>query len=62
MSKFILRVCVYLVVSVFIAGGLARGTFAGIIMEQVKYENGSSHKNKETIYISKNKVKSISEG
>jgi len=46
MSKFIPRVCVYLVVSVFIAGGLARGTFAGIIMEQVKYENGSSQKNK----------------
>ncbi len=62
MGKFIFRVCVYLVVSVFIIGGLARGVFAGIIMEQVGYENGSSQKNKETIYISKNKVKSVSEG
>jgi hypothetical protein len=55
-------VCVYLVVSVFIAGGLARGAFAGIIMEQVTYEKGSSEKNKQTIYISRNKVKSVSEG
>jgi uncharacterized protein DUF4412 len=62
MSKFILRVCVYLFVSVFIVGGLARELFAGIIMEQVRYEKGSSQKDKGKIYISNNKVKFAQDG
>lgn len=62
MGKFILRVSVYLVVSVFIVGGLARGVFAGIIIEQVRYEKGGSDKGKETIYISKNKFKVVGDG
>lgn len=62
MAKFIIRVCVYLVVSVFVAGGLAKGVFAGLIIEQVSYEKGSSQKEKETLYVSKNRVKSVREG
>ncbi|MER3445323.1 MAG: hypothetical protein C4291_00140 [Candidatus Dadabacteria bacterium] len=61
MGNSIIRVCFYLVVSVFVAGGLAIGAFGGIIIEQVGYEKGSSQKNKETLYVSKNKVKSFSE-
>ena len=59
MSKFIVRVCVSLIVMVFIVSGLARGVLAGIIMEQVRYEKGSSEKDKGTIYISKNRVKFV---
>jgi hypothetical protein len=62
MGKFILRVCVYLFLSAFTVGGLARELFAGIIMEQVRYEKGSSQKDKAKIYISNNKVKFVQDG
>ncbi len=62
MSKFIVRACVTLIVATFIVGGLVAKGFAGVIIEQMRYEKGSSEKNKETIYISKNKVKFVQEG
>ncbi len=62
MSKFIARVCVTLIAATFIVGCLVGKGFAGVIIEQVRYEKGSSEKNKETIYISKNKVKFVQEG
>jgi uncharacterized protein DUF4412 len=62
MSKSIFKVCVSLIVMMFIVSGLARGALAGIVMEQVRYEKGSSEKDKGTIYISKNKVKFVQNG
>lgn len=62
MGKLVMRVCVFLVVSSFITVGLAKRVFAGIIMEQIRYEKGSSEKDKGKIFISNNKVKFVQDG
>jgi hypothetical protein len=60
MNKFI-RVYISFFVIAIIAFGLVKNAFAGIIMEQLRYEKGSTQKDKGTIFISNNKIKFVQE-
>lgn len=63
MSDFFVRGFVFLSLAVLLsAGGLADKAFGGVIMEQVRYQKGSTQKSKGKIYISENKIKVSGEG
>jgi hypothetical protein len=59
MNKFIVKIYAALIMVMLIVSGLMGMAFAGVIMEHVTDVNGNPHKG--TIYISKNKVKILSD-
>ncbi len=61
MNKPITRVYFSFFVIMVIASSLAANAHAGLIMEQLRFEKGSTQKNKGTIFISNNKIKFVQE-
>ena len=54
------RVKVVFVVAVLLAfAGFGKGAYAGLVMQQVNYQQGSSDKQKVTIYVQGNKFKQV---
>ncbi|HEY7536225.1 MAG TPA: DUF4412 domain-containing protein [Thermodesulfobacteriota bacterium] len=61
MDRFSIKVCFLLLVVTLIPFVLNKNAFAGLVMEQLRYEQGGTQKDKGTIFISNNKIKFVQE-
>lgn len=62
MYRFLARGFTFLFIMMLVMGSIAQSALAGLIMEQVRYQKGSSEKSKGKIYISNNRIKVAGEG
>ncbi|HSE84030.1 MAG TPA: DUF4412 domain-containing protein [Thermodesulfobacteriota bacterium] len=62
MYRSLARRFIFLFVITLALGSIAESAFAGLIMEQVRYQKGSTERSKGKIYVSNNKIKVAGEG
>lgn len=62
MYRSLARGFIFLFIMTVVLGSIAGSALAGLIMEQVRYQEGSTERSKGKIYVSNNKIKVAGEG